>query len=76
MSNGNEQMIDDVLEPRAGIRVLANNEVEAVAGANIFMLVASGNATREFMFDYWLSEIFYKGRQPEFYNEYPGGYPH
>lgn len=33
MSNMNEQMNDDVLETRTGIRVLANNEIAAVAGA-------------------------------------------
>lgn len=36
MSNRNGCTTTDVLETRAGIRVLANNEVAAVAGASVW----------------------------------------
>lgn len=50
-------MNDDVLQTRTGIRVLADNEVEAVTGANIFALLASGIDLEAFADAWWVDQI-------------------
>ena len=52
MSNRNEQMSADSLETRTGIRVLANNEVTAVAGASVWDAYSYGKETVNY--PHWL----------------------